>query len=77
MHFGCELSANNLCCLLQSAANVHDIAMTPELLTNQEETVHGGSGYLGAEKRENAIARNNQGKKSNTGSTSARLNCES
>jgi IS5 family transposase len=39
--------------------------MTPELLTEQEETVHGDSGYLGAEKRTDAIVWNNQGRKLN------------
>ncbi len=43
-----------------TAANVHDVTMTSELLTGQEETVHGDSGYLGAEKRESAIVRNSQ-----------------
>ncbi len=29
--------------------------MVPELLTGEEETVYGDSGYLGAEKREGAL----------------------
>lgn len=36
--------------------------MTSELLTSEETSVHGDSGYLGAEKREDAITRNGQGK---------------
>ena len=40
--------------------------MTPELLTSEEEVVYGDSGYIGAEKRDDAITRNKHGKKSNT-----------
>jgi len=44
-------------------ANVHDVSVTSELLHGEEETVNGDSGYLGVEKREDAIVRNNRGKK--------------
>jgi len=37
--------------------------MTSELLTGEEEVVYGDSGYIGAEKRDDAITRNNHGKK--------------
>lgn len=46
-----------------TAANVHDVTVVPKLLHGGEESVHGDSGYLGAEKREDAIIYNNQGKK--------------
>jgi IS5 family transposase len=46
-----------------TAANVSDIATMPELLTGEEEVVYGDSGYLGAEKRADAILKNKQGKK--------------
>ena len=46
-----------------TSANVHDVTVVPELLTGEEETIHGDSGYLGAEKRENAVVRNKNGKK--------------
>ena len=46
-----------------TAANVSDIATMPELLTGEEEVVYGDSGYLGAEKRGDAILKNKQGKK--------------
>ena len=49
-----------------TAANVHDVTMTSELLTGKEEVVYGDSGYIGAEKRDDAITRNKHGKKSNT-----------
>lgn len=46
-----------------TAANVHDVTVTPELLTGEEETVYGDSGYIGAEKREDATTHNTKGKK--------------
>lgn len=46
-----------------TAANVHDVTMTSQLLTGEEETAHGDSGYLGADKREEAVLRNKKGKK--------------
>ena len=35
----------------------------PKLLTGEEETVYGDSGYLGAGKREDAVVRNKAGRK--------------
>ena len=46
-----------------TSANIHDVTMTSQLLTGEETFVYGDSGYLGAEKREEAIIRNKQGKK--------------
>lgn len=46
-----------------TGANVHDVTMVPKLLTGEETEVYGDSGYLGAEKREDAITHNKQGKK--------------
>ncbi len=46
-----------------TGANVHDVTVTPKLLHGEEETVNGDSGYIGAEKRENALTRNKNGKK--------------
>lgn len=46
-----------------TSANVHDVTMLPELLSGQETVVYGDSGYLGAEKRENAVVTNDQGKR--------------
>ena len=43
------------------AANVHDVEVTPKLLTGEEDTVHGDSGYIGAEKREDVIIKNKKG----------------
>ena len=46
-----------------TAANVHDVTMVPKLLYGEELSVHGDSGYLGAEKREDAVTHNSQGQK--------------
>jgi IS5 family transposase len=46
-----------------TAANEHDVTVVPKLLTGEEECVYGDSGYLGAEKREDAVKKNSQGKK--------------
>ena len=37
--------------------------MMPELLTGEEETINADSGYIGAEKRQDAILKNKDGKK--------------
>ena len=46
-----------------TSANVHDVEMTSKLLTGEENELYGDSGYIGAEKRQDAIIRNKQGKK--------------
>ena len=46
-----------------TAANVHDVSETSKLLTGEEDVVYGGSGYLGAGKREDAMIRNKSGHK--------------
>ena len=46
-----------------TSANVHDVDVTPKLLIGEEDTVHGDSGYIGVEKREDAIVKNKKGKK--------------
>ena len=45
-----------------TAANEHDVTVTSELLTGEEEEVYGDSGYLGAEKRPEALKKNKGGK---------------
>ena len=45
-----------------TAANEHDVTVTSELLTGDEEEVYGDSGYLGAEKRPEALKKNKAGK---------------
>jgi IS5 family transposase len=46
-----------------TGANVHDVAVVSKLLTGEETEVYGDSAYLGAEKREDAVTHNQQGKK--------------
>ena len=45
-----------------TAANVHDVTQVAGLMDGTEEELCGDSGYLGAEKREEAILTNDQGK---------------
>ena len=46
-----------------TSANVHDVTVVPRLLSGEEAEVYGDSGYLGADKREEAVTRNKQGKR--------------
>lgn len=46
-----------------TAANEHDVCMTAKLLTGEEQVVYGDSGYLGAEKRPEAVVKNKSGKR--------------
>ena len=62
-HIGVDRESGIVHTVKATAANVHDVTMTPELLHGEEETVHGDSGYLGAEKREDAIVKNTAKKK--------------
>ena len=62
-HIGVDRDSGLVHTVKATGANVHDVSMTPELLHGEEETVNGDSGYIGAEKREDAIVRNNKGKK--------------
>ena len=62
-HIGVDRDSGLVHTIKTTAANVHDVTMTPELLHGEEETVNGDSGYIGAEKREDAIVRNKAGKK--------------
>lgn len=62
-HIGVDRDSGLVHTVKATSANVHDVSMTSELLHGEEETVNGDSGYVGAEKREDAIVRNNQGKK--------------
>ncbi len=62
-HIGVDKDTGLVHHLETTAANVHDVTVTQSLLTGEEEVVYGDSGYLGAEKREDAITRNKAGKK--------------
>lgn len=62
-HVGVDKDSGLVHTIKGTSANVHDVTMVPELLTGEEETVYGDSGYLGAEKREDAVVGNHQGKR--------------
>ena len=62
-HIGVDKTSGLVHHVEVTAANVHDVTVVPSLLYGEEESVHGDSGYLGAEKREDAITHNSQGKK--------------
>jgi len=62
-HIGVDKDTRWVQTLKVTAANVHDVTMMTQLLSGEEEIGHGDSGYLGAEKREEAVLRNNNGKK--------------
>lgn len=62
-HIGVDKDSGLVQKVKVTAANVSDVATLPELLTGEEEVVYGDSGYLGAQKREDAIIKNKQGKK--------------
>ena len=62
-HIGVDKDTGLVHTLKVTAANVHDVTMTAQLLSGEEKTVYGDSGYLGAEKREDAVLRNKNGKK--------------
>ena len=62
-HIGVDKDSGIVHTLKVTGANEHDVSMTSKLLTGEEEVVYGDSGYLGAEKREDAVTKNKQGKK--------------
>ncbi len=62
-HIGVDKDSGLVHTVEATAANVHDVAEVPKLLTGEEETVYGDSGYLGAGKREDAVVRNKSGRK--------------
>jgi len=62
-HIGVDKDSGLVQKVKVTAANVSDVATMPDLLTGEEDVVYGDSGYLGAQKREDAILKNKQGKK--------------
>lgn len=62
-HVGVDRDSGLIHTVKVTSANVHDVTVIAELLTGEEDTVHGDSGYLGAEKRPEAITRNSAGKR--------------
>ena len=64
-HIGVDQDSGPVHSVEVTGANTHDVTMVPKLLTGEENTVYGDSGYLGAERRDDAITRNTNGKKIN------------
>ena len=62
-HIGVDKDTGIVHDVVVTSANIHDVTVVQNLLTGEEEVVYGDSGYLGAEKRENAVTKNNKGKK--------------
>ena len=62
-HVGVDSESGLVHSLEVTSANVHDVTITSKLLSGEEEFVYGDSGYIGAEKRDDAITRNKHGKK--------------
>lgn len=62
-HIGADKDSGLVRTVEVTGANVHDVTMVPKLLTGEETVVYGDSGYLGAEKREDAVTHNTDGKK--------------
>ena len=54
-HIGVDADSGLVHTVETTAANVHDSNMVAELLQGTEEDVYGDSGYLGAEKKDDAI----------------------
>ena len=54
-HIGVDKTSRLVHHVKTTATNVHDVIVVPELLYGEEESVHGDSGYLAAEKHENAM----------------------
>ena len=61
-HIGVDRDSGLVHTVEATAANVHDATETSKLLTGDEDEVYGDSGYLGAEKRDDAIIRNKAGR---------------
>lgn len=62
-HIGVDKDTGLVHTVEVTPANVHDVDMTSQLLTGEEDVVYGDSGYLGAGKREDAVKHNKQGRK--------------
>lgn len=62
-HIGVDKNTGLVHTLKTTSANVHDVTVMQDLLHGEENEVYGDSGYIGANKRENAVIRNKKGKK--------------
>ncbi len=62
-HIGADKDSGIVHHVVATAANESDVAQTSKLLHGEEESVHGDAGFIGANKREDAIVRNKKNKK--------------
>ena len=62
-HIGVDKDSGLLHTIKTTSANEHDVTVTSDLLTGEEEEVYGDSGYLGADKRPEAKKKNIHGKR--------------
>ena len=64
MHIGVDRDSGLVHHVKTTSANEHDVTATSELMHGEEEeALHGDSGYIGANKRPEAIKKNKNGKK--------------
>ena len=63
MHIGVDRDSGLVHHVKTTSANEHDVTATSDLMHGEEETLNGDSGYIGADKRPEAIRKNKQGKK--------------
>ncbi len=61
-HIGVDRDTGLVNKIETTSANVHDVTKVADLMEGTEEELYGDSGYLGVEKREEAILTNDQGK---------------
>ena len=64
-HIGVDKDSGLVHTVEVTSANVNDVTMISKLMTGEEDEVNGDSGYIGAQKREDAIKKNKNGKKIN------------
>lgn len=62
-HIGVDRESGLVHHVKTTAANEHDVTAVSDLMHGEEETLNGDSGYIGAQKRPEAITRNKNGKK--------------
>lgn len=62
-HIGVDRESGLVHHVKTTAANEHDVTAVSDLMHGEEETLHGDSGYIGANKRPEAIRKNKNGKK--------------
>lgn len=62
-HIGVDRESGLVHHVKTTAANEHDVTAVSELMYGEEDSLHGDSGYIGAEKRPEAITKNKKGKR--------------